>query len=187
MLIPIRSARSQFRKAQLQAKRNAELAKQKERELLFAGIQEGRNTPTNDRRRGQKELSADELLVERSGDVTTALRRLQQSMRVELERSQYAQETLDQSTAALKDLGEQYTSLDDLLSNSRTLLRTLIQSQKSDTWYLETALYIIVATIIWLVFRRLLYGPLWWFVWLPFKFSFKVRHQGNTRKSKTKI
>lgn len=95
-------------------------------------------------------------------------------MRIEVERSRYAQETLDQSTAALKDLSEHYTSLDDLLASSRTLLSTLIQSQKSDTWYLETALYALVVTIIWLIFRRFFYGPLWWFVWFPFKLTYKV-------------
>jgi len=30
-------------------------------------------------------------------------------------------------------------------------------------------LYILAATIAWLVFRKLFYGPLWWFVYLPFK------------------
>ena len=90
-------------------------------------------------------------------------------MQSELSRSRFAQETLEQSTAALADLGEHYTNLDTLLANSRSLLSSLVRSQKSDTWYLETAFYILVTTIIWLVFRRFLYGPLWWFVWLPLK------------------
>lgn len=75
-----------------------------------------------------------------------------------------------QSTAALSDLGERYSNLDTLLTNSKTLLGTLVRSQKSDTWYLETAFYILVATLCWLVFRRIIYGPGWWLVWLPFKF-----------------
>jgi protein transport protein SEC20 len=40
-----------------------------------------------------------------------------------------------------------------------------LTSQKSDTWYLETAFYILLATIAWLVWRRLLYGPTWWILW----------------------
>lgn len=76
---------------------------------------------------------------------------------------------LDQSTAALSSLSESYTDLDSLISSSRNLIGSLLRSQKSDTWYLETAFYILVGTIIWLVFRRILYGPLWWLVWLPLR------------------
>lgn len=126
------------------------------------------------RRRGKENLSQDELIVQGSSDVTTALRRLHQSMRVELERSQFAQETLDQSTAALAELSEHYSGLDTLLSSSRTLLSTLLRSQKSDTWYLETSFYILITTIIWLIYRRFLYGPLWWFAWLPLKLSYRL-------------
>lgn len=79
----------------------------------------------------------------------------------------------EQSTAALSSLSESYTSLDSLLSSSRNLLGSLLRSQKSDTWYLETAFYILIGTIIWLVFRRILYGPLWWLVWLPIKLTIR--------------
>lgn len=105
-----------------------------------------------------------------STDVTSALRRTHDLLTSELSRSRFAQETLDQSTAALADLGERYGSLDDLLSSSKNLLGTLVRSQKSDTWYLETAFYILVVTLTWLVFRRLIYGPAWWFIWLPLKY-----------------
>ncbi|OCK79342.1 Sec20-domain-containing protein [Lepidopterella palustris CBS 459.81] len=169
----LKSSRSQFRKAQLQAKRNAELARQKERELLFSSLHTGTTTSAN-RARGQEKSPADEVLVTASSDVTAALRRTHQLMQSELERSRFAQESLDQSTAALVELGEHYTNLDTLLSNSRTLLSSLLRSQKSDTWYLETTFYILITTIIWLVFRRLLYGPLWWFIWLPLKLGYKL-------------
>lgn len=76
---------------------------------------------------------------------------------------------LEQSTAALSSLSESYTDLDSLISSSRNLIGSLLRSQKSDTWYLETAFYILVGTITWLVFRRILYGPLWWLVWLPIR------------------
>jgi len=91
----------------------------------------------------------------------------------ELERSRFAQETLERGTAQLKQLDEQYTSLDSLLASSRSLLSTLLTSQKSDTWYLETAFWILVTTIGWLFFRRILYGPLWLFVLWPVKLGFR--------------
>ncbi|TKA81364.1 hypothetical protein B0A49_00271 [Cryomyces minteri] len=173
----LRQARIQFRRAQLSAKRAAEAAKAKERQLLFASLQDGSSgtsTPTNRHRAGHDKLSQDEVLVGASSDVTAALRRTHQLMQSELSRSRFAQETLEQSTAALADLSEQYGSLDSLLSSSRSLLSTLLRSQKSDTWYLETAFYILLTTIFWLFFRRLLYGPLWWFLWLPLKLTYRL-------------
>jgi protein transport protein SEC20 len=175
---PLSSARSQFRAAQLSSKRASEAAKQKEREILFSSIQQplepdstsSTPDPYASRRPQPKQLTQDELLINASTDVTSALRRTHNLLTSELSRSRFAQETLDQSTAALADLGERYTDLDSLLSNSKNLLGTLVRSQKSDTWYLETAFYLLVTTICWLVFRRLIYGPAWWFVWLPFKF-----------------
>ncbi|KAH0544196.1 hypothetical protein FGG08_001641 [Glutinoglossum americanum] len=164
----LKLARSQFRKAQLQAKRNAEVSQRKERELLFSKSSSNNNN-SRERQRGQEKLSQDELLVNASGDVTAALRRTHQVMQSELSRSQFAHDTLQQSTAALATLSENYNSLDSLLSSSRNLLGTLLRSQKSDTWYLETAFYILLSTIVWLFFRRILYGPLWWLVWLPLK------------------
>jgi protein transport protein SEC20 len=80
----------------------------------------------------------------------------------------------EQSTAALSSLSESYSGLDTALSSSRALVRSLLRSQKSDTWYLETAFYILVGTITWLIFRRILYGPLWWFAWMPVKLVYRL-------------
>ncbi|KAL1958893.1 hypothetical protein VTO42DRAFT_3446 [Malbranchea cinnamomea] len=166
----LKAARSQFRKAQLQAKRNAEAARRKERQLLFSGITEEDVA----RRRASPKLTHDDLVVNASNDVTAALRRTHQLMQSELSRSRFAQETLEQSTAALSSLSESYSNLDTLLASSRSLVSSLLRSQKSDTWYLETAFYILIGTIIWLLFRRVFYGPLWWFLWLPLKMTYRA-------------
>lgn len=94
-------------------------------------------------------------------------------MAAELSRSQFAHDTLKESTAALQTLSESYSTLDTMLSSSKNLLGTLMRSQKSDTWYLETAFYILAATIAWLFWRRILYGPTWWLVWFPMKMFIK--------------
>lgn len=197
-------ARTQFRKAQLQAKRHAEAARHQERELLLAGANEdgeSQRPKDQDAKNGGagREISREELVVNASSDVTAALRRTHQLMQSELSRSRFAQETLgwssrlidafadlrrlgtdlfiihvEQSTEALQTLTENYSNISSLLTNSRSLLSTLVRSQKSDTWYLETAFYILVATIIWLIFRRFFYGPLWWFVWFPLKLLFRT-------------
>ncbi|KAK4565329.1 Protein transport protein sec20 [Recurvomyces mirabilis] len=177
----LRHSHSKFRKAQLSAKRASETAKQKERELVFASLQtvpeqngissdnnntdspSGRGTPdlfsARSRRAQQKQVSKDDQLLTATTDVTAALRRTHNLLSTELSRSRFAQETFDQSTAALSELGEKYVDLGGVLEKSRDLLGTLLRSQKSDTWYLETAFYLLVATIGWLFFRRILYGP----------------------------
>ncbi|KAF1359576.1 hypothetical protein EJ07DRAFT_119276 [Lizonia empirigonia] len=172
----LKSSRSQYRKAQLSAKRNAERAKLKERELLFSSLQSGASTPSSTyrQRKKNKGLAEEEIVAQASSDVTAALRRTHQLMQNELSRSRFAQETLEQSTAALADLGEKYSDLNTLLSNSRSLVTTLLKSTKSDTWYLETTLYILITTIIWLIFRRWLYGPLTWFLIWPLKLLFRI-------------
>ena len=95
-------------------------------------------------------------------------------MTVELERSRFAQETLENSTKDLATLSESYNTLDSLLSSSRSLVSTLLHSQKSDTWYLESAFYILAGTIGWLLFRRLIYGPGWWLLYLPTRLIWRL-------------
>ncbi|KAK3069575.1 Protein transport protein sec20, partial [Teratosphaeriaceae sp. CCFEE 6253] len=180
----LRSSRGRFRQAQLSAKRACEQAKAKEREILFTSLRappppndtnpsDDSSTPQDlfagrsgrlEQKQKRKELSNDEQLVGASTDVTAALRRTHNLLSTELSRSRFAQETFDESTAALADLGEKYTDLGDILGRSRELLGTLLRSQKSDTWYLETAFYLLIATLGWLFFRRILFGP---FVKLP--------------------
>lgn len=108
-------------------------------------------------------------LVQASGSVTAALRRTHALISSELSRSQFAQQTLAESTAALESLQQGYAGLDDVLRSSRDLLGALLTTNKTDTWYLETAFWMLVATLAWLVFRRWVYGPAWWLVWLPLR------------------
>lgn len=165
----LKIARSSFRKAQLEAKRNADAAKRKERELLFSNRSKEGNVTLPARRKGQEKLTQDELTLNASSDVTAALRRTHALLQSNIEQSQFAQQTLNESTEALASLSESYAGLDSLLKSSSGLIKQLIRSNKSDTWYLTTAFYILVMTIGWLVFRRLLYGPLWWLVWQPLR------------------
>ncbi|PKY08016.1 Sec20-domain-containing protein [Aspergillus campestris IBT 28561] len=166
----LKKTRGDFRTAQLQAKRNAELARRQERELLFSRSQNA----ADKRKESAEKLTQDQVTLNASNDVTSALRRTHQLMQAELSRSQFAQQTLEQSTAALSSLSESYTDLDSLISSSRNLIGSLLRSRKSDTWYLETAFYILIGTIVWLLFRRILYGPMWWLVWLPLRLVTQV-------------
>lgn len=101
------SARSQFRRAQLHAQRNAEAAKRKERELLFESIREGTKPvgAFGRRKGGQEKLSQDELLLNATNDVTAALRETHSLMQAEVSRSQFAHETLRKDSMPKVDLG----------------------------------------------------------------------------------
>lgn len=106
--------------------------------------------------------------------MTSALRRTHDLIASELSRSEFAHETLTESSAALRQLDDSYGSLDSMLTKSRELLGTLLSSQKSDTWYLQTAFYMLATTAAWLIFRRLLYGPIWWLVLFPLRILFGI-------------
>ncbi|KAL6246375.1 Protein transport protein sec20 [Rhinocladiella similis] len=161
----LKSARGNFRRAQLAAKRTADSEKRKEREKLFEDRKSdgshARIRPTHEK------LTQDELAERASEDVTMALRRVHAQMEAEVSRGQFAQQTLDESQEALKSLNESYSGTTDLLKASRGFVSQLVRSNKSDTWFLKSSFYILAVTIVWLIFRRLLYGPLILFVWWP--------------------
>ncbi|RYP59133.1 hypothetical protein DL769_008668 [Monosporascus sp. CRB-8-3] len=182
----LQSCRSYFRKAQIAAKRNLEAAQRQERELLYASFSSPRSgasspaagpatqaPPLRRKQLKSAELSKEDRIVGASHDVTLSLRQTHDLMASELSRSEFAHRTLKESTKALAELSESYSNLDTLLSTSRDLLGTLFKSQKTDTWYLETSFYLLLCTIAWLIFRRWLYGPMWWLVWLPLKLLFR--------------
>ncbi|KOS16880.1 hypothetical protein ESCO_004879 [Escovopsis weberi] len=131
--------------------------------------------PARDRDKPHAGLSdKDRHTVHASSSLTAALRRTHALMTAELTRSEFAHQMLAESSAALAALDASYASLDGMLSSSRALLSALLRAQKSDTWYLRTARAVLLGTLAWLVFRRLLYGPLWWLVYLPLRVVFGV-------------
>ncbi|KAF5718505.1 membrane transport protein [Fusarium globosum] len=183
------SCRLSFRKARLSAKHSLAQAQRREREILLTSFSQPTSEtnslypddektarPTRHQQNVQKQQSSlteeDQQNVGASANVTNALRRTHDLIQAELARSEFAHETLTESFAALKQLNESYGSLDTMLASSKDLLGTLLRSQKSDTWYLQTTFYMLACTLGWLLFRRLLYGPMWWIVWLPLRLMF---------------
>ncbi|KXJ91975.1 hypothetical protein Micbo1qcDRAFT_162045 [Microdochium bolleyi] len=192
--VELQSCRKYFRKAQIAAKQNLELARRQEREILWSSYARPRSGATSPgmgdsqtlqppssqqqqlrtKTKKRSEMTKDEQTISASNDVTQTLRQTYDLMASELSRSEFAHKTLQESTAALAQLNDSYSNLDTLLATSKDLLGTLWRSQKTDTWYLETAFYVLGVTIAWLVFRRWLYGPMWWLVWLPLKLVFRT-------------
>jgi len=157
----LRIARRAYRKALLAAKRN------EEREALFAGRRKREE-------KGNENVSQKELLVSAGEDVTAALRRTQALLAEELQKSRFASETLAQSTEALRELGERYSAFDDVLGRSRELIRDLVKKNKSDRWYYEMAIKMLIGMVVWIVIRRLFWGPIWLLVVWPVKTTWWV-------------
>ncbi|KAF4492141.1 hypothetical protein CGGC5_v000688 [Colletotrichum fructicola Nara gc5] len=177
----LKTSRVTFRKAQLTAKRNLTQAQRLERELLLQSYSQpvseasspslgAQKAPLPDIVRHRQVRQAkddwntssltedDKQTVGASNDVTNALRQTHERIAAELARSEFAHQALEESSQALKQLNESYGSLDTMLASSKDLLGTLLRSQKRA----------------WLLFRRLLYGPMWWLVWLPLRLMFNV-------------
>ncbi|KAK3341600.1 hypothetical protein B0T25DRAFT_585746 [Lasiosphaeria hispida] len=197
----LKGCRTSFRRAQLSARRNLEAAQKLERDLLLASYtasaatfntttvpSQGDSNPDSptpptrhtqlftarDRRRLRQKGDGARDVITASSDVTSALRRTHALIAGEVAKSAFATQTLAESTAALQELQQTYEGIDGLLARSRDLVGTLLTSQKSDTWYLRTAFYVLVVTLAWLVFRRFLYGPLWWVVWFPARTAWRT-------------
>ena len=93
------SARAQYRKAQLIAKRNPLATQRKDRDTLFAspeGVAGDRHSSYG-RRKTQDTLSQDDILLHASNDITASLTRTHNLLSAELQRSQFARETLGQT------------------------------------------------------------------------------------------
>jgi protein transport protein SEC20 len=166
---------------------NPPLTEEEARNRLF--------TPRDRRRLAKKQNNHNNSqsdVLTTSNDITLSLRRTHALIAGELSKSAFASQTLAESTAALAELQKSYEGLDGLLTRSRDLVGTLLTAQKSDTWYLQTALRILLCTLAWLVFRRFLYGPLWWLVWLPLRTGWRVTrgvssHVGGKQAGKMEV
>lgn len=192
-MAPFLSCRIAFHKAQLTARRSLEAARRLERQILLQSYVAKATSPTSPTRSGspapsfgaaprrrhttrsqKNNSSSDDPVVGASSDLTRSLYRARQLVQDELARSVALHEHLQESTSQLRQLGGAYGRMEDMLASSRDLLGTLLTSAKSDTWYLQTTFYLLAATLGWLVFRRWLYGPLWWLVWLPLRIVFRT-------------
>lgn len=185
----VKRCRASFHRAQLTAKRSLEAARRHERELLLQSYTRAASTPSRSganspappsgpapRRRQTHKATGGygDPLVAASSDLTVSLRRAHQAVTDELSRSIAVHEALHESTLKMKALGSNYSRMDDMLRSSRDLVGVLLKSTKTDTWYLQTTFYMLLATLSWLVFRRFMYGPLWWLVWLPVRLMFRT-------------
>lgn len=166
----LKSARANFRRAQLHAKQESDAFKRQSREILFSNRKASVEQGDSSRKASKHEkLTQDEIALRAADDVTRALTRVYNQMEGELAQSQFAQQTLDESQNALKALDESYSGTTNLVKSSKGLIGQLVRSSKSDSWYLRSAWYMLIVTLAWLFFRRILYGPILLFIYYPIR------------------
>lgn len=184
--------RTKFRRSQIAARKRLADAQRHERDIVLQSYSppaddaalpsddpppaQPRSPPPAPLRKNQAPAVSeeDQQVVAASAEATKGLHRLRDNIEKALLLSNATHETLEESSAALGNVGESYASLDSMLGSSKQLVATLVKSRKSDTWYLQTSLCVLLTTLAWLVFRRWLYGPMWWLVWLPIRLVFRT-------------
>ena len=191
----LKHARQTFRTVKLRVKRSEDDTRRREREARLKALREQATrtaTPTNDtdnaqpslqssqtlpprrRKAAQTSTTEDDVALQASQDVRDALQRTREMLTAQISTSALAQEIMAASTRELAQLNESYSLLDLDLKKSKGLVTALMKSNKSDTYYLTMAWYIVLAAAAWLVWRRILWGPTWWLVWMPLRVVFIV-------------
>lgn len=157
----LKLAKSRFKKAQIQGKKNAELTLQQQRQRLFSG------SDSKDQELKEKDRfkSTEERAVGKSEDITQTLRRVHQMATTEVAKSHLNIEELEYSTKQLNELDERYTAVSVLLAGSSKLVRHLEQADKKDRQYMIMALSFLALTFCWVVWRRVLKGPVMLILW----------------------
>ena len=97
--------------------------------------------------------------------MTLALKRTHSLLEQELEKSAIQAETLEHSSQTLQQLEHSYSAFDVLLTGSRKLIRELESADKWDRWMIYGGLGVVALTCVWIVYKRVLRGPLGLVVW----------------------
>ena len=113
--------------------------------------------------------SNDATLLTAASDVTIALKRTHALLEQELEKSTISLESLNNSTQTLRQLENRYGAFDVLLRGSKKLIIELERADKWDRWMIYGGLAMFGLTCLWIVYRRLLRGPLGLLFWVVTK------------------
>jgi Sec20 len=165
-------ARSSFRKLLLQASKSLnETRHTQASEALFQSQSTQSELNFQDtstlrqRRPATINSQNDSSLLTAANDVTIALKRTHALLEQELEKSTLSLETLDHSSQTLRQLEHQYSAFDVLLRGSKRLIIELEQADKWDRWMIYGGLAIFGLTCLWIVYKRILRGPLGLMMW----------------------
>ncbi|KAK9451461.1 Sec20-domain-containing protein [Limtongia smithiae] len=154
--------RSSYRKAQLTSREATLKSARHERELLFA-----KTVPSSTASAPQQSVSSRTLHA--AEDATASLRRTHQLLEAEIARSAISLDVLEESNTSLRKLTTQYTAFDAVLGTSRRVIAVLEQADKWDRIYMLAAIGLLLLVLAWIVWRRILKGPVRLVIWTAVK------------------
>ncbi|UZJ54309.1 hypothetical protein CBS101457_003629 [Exobasidium rhododendri] len=99
--------------------------------------------------------SSEDKLMTASGDVTSALQRAVTSMSIELEKSSYSSQLLDESSMTIQRASLEYTSFTDLVSSSRKLIKSMERADFIDAIKLCLSFAFFLLCIAYIIKRRI--------------------------------
>jgi Sec20 len=124
-----------------------------------------RRIPTNTPNVSEKDIS----LLGAAQDVTIALKRTHALLEQELEKSTLSLDSLNNSSQTLCQLENQYGAFDVLLRGSQRLITDLERADKWDRWMIYGGLAMFGLACLWIVYKRILRGPLGLVFWVSTK------------------
>jgi hypothetical protein len=167
-------ARSLFRKLLLQASKTLHQSRHiQASEALFQPLStQVQSSPVDSNtslRQRHAPVSNDSSLLTAATDVTLALKRTHALLEQELEKSTLSLETLDHSSQTLRQLENKYDAFDGLLRGSKRLIIELESADKWDRWMIYGGLAMFGLTCLWIVYKRIVRGPLGLVMWVAGK------------------
>ncbi|EEB07123.1 SNARE Sec20 [Schizosaccharomyces japonicus yFS275] len=123
---------------------------------------------TNDAENDQKNISnqlfpqntatlPDGMLVSSATQVTSAMRGIHSQLVQAIDLSVNSSQQLEESTSVLQDLQEKYFSLGDVIFSSRRLIKELKMSDKGDYLLVMSGFYILMAIVLFILWKRVLW------------------------------
>lgn len=119
----------------------------------------------------QEDEKTDDALMRTTANLTDALRRTEERLRAELDRSMLSTQLLTSQTATLKQTTEAHSQLTSLLDTSKNLIVALERTDWLDRMLILGALAVFLLACGWIikvrVFDRAVRIAFWWVRWMP--------------------
>ncbi|KAK9467028.1 Sec20-domain-containing protein [Lipomyces arxii] len=178
--------RTLFRKSQLKSRKTTIKTQKEERALLFSKAK----LPDSESTRASINPSThppSSRALHTAEDATASLKRTHQLLEMEIAKSEYSLDVLDESNVKLRKLTEKYTAFDVVLGTSRRVISILEQADKYDRIYMLCSMGFLLIVLLWILWRRVLRGPARLLIWTAVKSFGIVSWVTGRRESKNVI
>lgn len=128
--------------------------------------------------RTRRDDRASTQVLQASADVTAELRKTHALMSEELSKSALSQELLEESSATLARLGEEYGTFGTLLNGSKRLIKELEMADRIDQLWIWGSFGFFCLVVAFILYRRILSRPVNALLWTG---SFMFSHLGRRK------